>query len=174
MSKFLLPLVFLLCPSAAIKAADYNLSPLQEMALSVQDLGPLIHEAQRNTDRAERFRFEYKDLISDLAIIHNGLVSAATGREDKTHKVRALFIQYGYVGRTAEARYLSMLKQELQRLKNRALSLVKSPEGLDPTRKINYQFIAADFSSVIDAITVALAGSGDRPRRFPALGGNNL
>lgn len=174
MGKLYLLLLILLIPLTALKAVDYKLSPLQEMASSLQELGPLIREAQRNTDRAERFRFEYKDLISDLAIIHNGLVSAATGKEERNHQIRSLLLEYGYVGRTAEARYLTMLKQELQRLKNRALSLVPVNEGAEPTRKTNYHHIAADFSSVIDAITVAIAGAGDRPRRFLALDGDTL
>ena len=174
MRTILLSLFIVLSPLTAIQAGDYDLSPLQDMALSVQELGPLISEAQRNTDRSERFRFQYKDLISDLAIIHNGLVSAATGKEDRSHQVRSLFLHYGHVGRTAEARYLTMLKQELQRLKNRAISLAPQVKDAESNRKTNYHFIAADFSSVIDAITVALAGSGDRPRRFPALGGGNL
>ena len=173
--KRLLSLLLLLSLSwTSIKASEYDLSPLQDMALSVQELRPLISEAQRNTDRAERFRFEYKNLISDLAIIHMGLVSAATGREDRAHKVRSLFLHYGSVGNTAEAKYLSLLKRELQRLKNKALALAARPAALGETRTINYQFIGADFSSMVDAITVALAGSGDRPRQFPMLGGGNL
>jgi hypothetical protein len=88
--------------------------------------------------------------------------------------VRGLFIHYGYVGNTLEAKYLTLLKRELQRLKNRALSLASSPDAVDATRTINYQFIGADFSSMIDAMTVALAGSGDLPRQFPALGGGHL
>ena len=171
MKRLLSLLLLLSLPWTPIKASEYDLSPLQEMALSVQELGPLIHEAQRNTDRAERFRFEYKNLISDLAIIHTGLVSAATGREDRTHKVRSLFLHYGSVGNTAEAKYLSLLKRELQRLKNKALAA--RPAALGETRTINYQFIGADFSSMIDAMTVSLSGSGDRPRQFPALGGGN-
>ena len=101
-------------------------------------------------------------------------MSAATGREDRTHKVRSLFLHYGSVGNTAEAKYLSLLKRELQRLKNKALGLAARPEALGDTRTINYQFIGADFSSMVDAITVVLADSGDRPRQFPALGGGNL
>jgi RAQPRD family integrative conjugative element protein len=174
MPRLLLLLLVLLLPLMPIKASEYDLSPLQEMALSVQELEPLISEAQRNTDRAERFRFDYKNLISDLAIIHTGLIFAATGQQDTAHKVRSLFIQYGTVGNTAEAKYLSLLKHELQRLKNRALLLASHPETSDEKRMINYQFIGADFSSMIDAITVSLSGSGDRPRQFPALGGGNL
>ena len=174
MARFLSLLLLLSLPLMPINASEYDLSPLQEMALSVQELGPLISEAQRNTDRAERFRFVYKHLISDLAIIHTGLVSAATGKEDRAQQVRGLFIHYGYVGNTVEARYLTLLKRELQRLKNTALSLASRPEAVDATRTINYQFIGADFSSMIDAMTVALAGSGDRPRQFPALGGGHL
>ena len=174
MLRFLSLLLLWLLPLMPIKASQYDLTPLQEMALSVQELGPLIREAQRNTDRAERFRFDYKSLISDLTIIHTGLVFAATGQQDKAHQVRSLFIHYGTVGNTAEAKYLSLLKHELQRLKNRALSLASRPDAVDATRTINYQFIGADFSSMIDAMTVALAGSGDRPRQFPALGGGHL
>jgi hypothetical protein len=77
------------------------------------------------------------------------------------------------VGRTAEAKYLTMLKRELQMLQSKALSLVPDPTNEKPVRSIDFEFLAADLASVVDAITVALAGSGDRPRRFPALGGNN-
>ena len=98
MARFLSLLLLLSLPLIPINASEYDLSPLQEMALSVQELGPLISEAQRNTDRAERFRFVYKHLISDLAIIHTGLVSAATGKEDRAQQVRG----FDRVGRALE------------------------------------------------------------------------
>lgn len=174
MAKLLLPLLFIFLPVSGVGAGNYNLSPLQEMALALQEVRPLIDEAQRNTDRAERFRFEYKDLISDLAIIHHGLVSAATGREEQGHKPRSLFVQYGYVGSSAESRYLTMLKRELQMIKSEAEALSNAEEGEDEVRRVNYEFIVSDLTAVIDAITVSLIGSGDQPRRFPALRGKGL
>jgi len=134
---------------------------------------PLIIEAQKNADRQDRFRFAYHYLYSDINVIKRGISSAVWGREIRNYKATNLFGDYGFVGKTEEAKLLQMFINELQFLKSKVIEAsIKTKHENNGIRKINFNFITADINAVIGKIQNALAGSGSHARKYPALRGS--
>lgn len=152
----------LLMPAAA---ADYPVS-LESILDDLTASFTIIDEAQRNADRQERFRFEYQDLRADLVTVKQGLRAALQGAEQGSFLPRALFVQYGYAGKRTESRFLLLLIQELNRLHDDCLRLEAMESESGTNRRVDFNFIASDLSAVVDAIRIAIAGAGERPRRF--------
>lgn len=137
----------------------------------VQAINPIIQQAQENSDRQERDRFNYRCLVQDLNIFKHGLKAAVHAVRHIPRQYQALCSDYGYAGQYGEeARSLSILINELQALKP---LLNEAKEYRDPYSRVslNYEAIHGDLDTIIYAIQIALTGSGDTPRKFPPLRG---
>lgn len=143
---------------------------LKRALAELNTLGTLIDESRRRADRQGRYRFEYNELMSDIYLVKHGLRSAIFGTRNQTRQVKALSGDYGEVGVVGEAEILQMLIQELQAI-SPLLQDAKFETNQMIRLKVNYEALQGDLNTIISGIQHALSGSGEHPRKTPALRG---
>lgn len=168
----IIPFLFLLLCISPVKAEVLNeVETLNRVLAELNAINPLIEEAQRRSDRQDRLRFNYACLVSDINMLKQGLKAAIYAVRVNPGQYRSLCGDYGFTGQLGgEARTLSMLMNELQGL---APIINEARHKVDRSlrARMNYQALTGDLETIIYGLQNALLGSGDQPRRFPALRG---
>ena len=143
---------------------------LKQALAELNAIGSLIDESKRRADRQGRYRFEYNKLMSDVHLVKHGLSSAIYGTRHQPKQIKALSGDYGEVGIVGEAEMLQMLIQELQAIAP-LLQDAQQEKNLMIRQRVNYKALSGDLNTIIGGIQQALSGSGEHPRRIPALRG---
>ena len=153
--------------------SKHETNALKDLLLEIEAIDSVIEEAQRRQDHQDRFRFDYRCLIADMTIVKQGLRIAIYNpkRDVRATILNKLCGQYGYVGQQGgEAASLQLLIHELQAL-NGIIHNAKTVANPSANIQFNYPVLESDIDNIATSIELALLGSGNQPRSFPALRG---
>lgn len=172
MKEFLLLCCFLLMgvqPNADAGSTPAEIEIQQQLLAEMQSLTPLIHQAQKRSDRQRKLAFNYPVFRADLNTLITGLQLAISGQHQQSFAYPALAGEYGMVG-TGEAEAIQTLLHELQALEPLIID-AESKRDAQANIQFQYQGFQDDLLIIRAALQSALNLDDQTPNTLAPLRG---